>query len=157
MSLRLCCVKNKKSRLISLICRLKQYKPRSINLYLTILFRGRGQPVMRQAACSGSLPPRWVTKNFSACGVINHRATCSPRLTRAKGTIARRRRPPRLASCACASPRLAAAHTHARALASPAFATAKQPSTRVSNREPKAPDSNRERFNHRRWRFLQRQ
>ena len=28
---------------------------------------------MRQVACSGSLPPRWVTKNFSACGVITAR------------------------------------------------------------------------------------
>ena len=31
------------------------------------------QPVMRQVACFGSLPPRWLTKDFSACCVITAR------------------------------------------------------------------------------------
>ena len=85
---------------------------------------------MRQVACSGSLPPRWVTKNFSACGVITaRRASRSPRLTRAKGTSARRRRPlPLRLRLRLASP-CSRARAHTRALAPPAFATAKQPST----------------------------
>jgi len=109
---------------------------------------------MRQVACSGSLPPRWVTKRFSACGVIHH-ATRSPRLTRAKKRNDRAPPPP-ASPCLPLRLRLRLAlqpRTHARALAPLAFATAKQPSTRVPNREPKAPGSNRERFNHRRWRF----
>ena len=44
----------------------------------------------------------------------HHRAARKPRLTRAKATIARRRRPPRRAAPRRASPRLAAAHAHAR-------------------------------------------
>ena len=32
---------------------------------------------MRQVACFGSLPPRWVTKSFSACGVITTLETWS--------------------------------------------------------------------------------
>ena len=42
-------------------------------------------------------------------------------------------------------------HAHARARRPRSLA--KQASPRVSNREPKAPGSNRERFDHRRWRY----
>ena len=74
----------------------------------------------------------------------HHRAARKPRLTRAKGTTARRRRPPRRAAPRRASPRLAAAHAHTHPRARARSARAKQPSKRVPNREPKGPGSNRE-------------
>ena len=75
---------------------------------------------MRQVACSGSLPPRWVTKSFSACGVITTRRArhASPGQ---KQKIARRRRPPclplhlRLRLRLALQPRRTRAHARAHA------------------------------------------
>ena len=63
-----------------------------------------GQPVMRQVACFGSPPPRWLTKDFSACCVITARRAshASPgQKERPRAAAARRAAPRR------ASPRLA--------------------------------------------------
>ena len=102
------------------------------------------QPVMRQVACSGSLPPRWVTKNFSACGVITTRRARHAPPGQKESSRAAAARPACPCACACASPCSRAAHAHTHALTPLAFATAKQPSTRVSIQEPKGPDSSRE-------------
>ena len=60
---------------------------------------------------------------------------------------------PRRAAPRLASPRLAAAHAHTHPRARARSARAKQPSTRVSSREPKGPDSNREPARPPQWRF----
>ena len=101
---------------------------------------------MRQVACFGSLPPRWVTKSFSACGIITTRRArhASPGQKERPRAAAARLALPAPAPAPAPAPRLAAAHAHTHALTPLAFATAKQPSTRVSIREPKGPDSNRE-------------
>ena len=76
---------------------------------------------MRQVACFGSLPPRWLTKDFSACCVITARRAshASPgqkeRPRAAAAHLAAPRRPaPRLAS-PCSSAR-AHAPTRPRSL-----------------------------------------
>ena len=104
-----------------------------------------GQPVMRQVACFGSPPPRWLTKDFSACCVITARRAshASPgqkeRPRAAAARLAAPRRPaPRLASPCSTRTRT---RSHAARVR---YARAKQPSTRVSIQEPKGPDSNRE-------------
>ena len=66
---------------------------------------------MRQVACFGSLPPRWLTKDFSTCGVITAR-----RASHASPEQKQKRR----AAAAAAAARLAALalqqqHAHARA------------------------------------------
>ena len=128
-------------------CLLRLHTPTALEAGVSFTFWNRkilfpGQPVMRQVDRSGSLPPRWVTKSFSACGVITTRRArhASPgKSKRSRAAAAARRATPRHAS-----PRLALQHAHTHALTPLAFATAKQPSTRVSIQEPKGPDSNRE-------------
>ena len=64
---------------------------------------------MRQVACFGSLPPRWVTKSFSACGVITTRRARHASPGQKERPRAAAARPPRRAAPRRASPRLAAA------------------------------------------------
>jgi len=73
-------------------------------------------------------------------------ALATPHPGKSKRSRAAAARPacPCTCACACASPCSRAAHAHTHALTPLAFATAKQPSTRVSIQEPKGPDSNRE-------------
>ena len=79
---------------------------------------------MRQVACFGSLPPRWLTKDYSACGVITAR--------RASHASPGQKERSRAAAARLAAPRRAALRfallqrtTHAHALTPLAFATAK--------------------------------
>ena len=88
----------------------------------------------------------------------HHRAARKPRLTRAKRTTARRRRPPRRAAPPRASPRLALqqrtrTRTHAPALAP---RERSNPPSEFRTGSQKVPARTANRFDHRRWRFLQR-
>ena len=103
-----------------------------------------GQPVMRQVACFGSLPPRWLTKDFSACCVITARRAshASPgqkeRPRAAAARLAAPRRPaPRLAS-PCSSAR-AHAPTRPRSLreSEATFLARIEPGAKSSQLEPR--------------------
>ena len=103
-----------------------------------------GQPVMRQVDRSGSLPPRWVTKSFSACGVITTRRArhASPgqkeRPRAAAARLAAPRRPaPRLAS-PCSSAR-AHAPTRPRSLreSEATLQASSEPGAKRSRLEPR--------------------
>ena len=114
-----------------------------------------GQPVMRQVACFGSLPPRWLTKNFSACCVITAR--------RASHASPGQKERPRAAAARLAAPRRAAprlalqqrtrTRTHAPALAP---RERSNPPSEFRTGSQKVPARTANRFDHRRWRFLQR-
>ena len=108
---------------------------------------------MRQVACPGSLPPRWVTKASPACAAIPARRAghASPKQKQKRSRAAAARLP---CPCPCASPRLALQHAHTRAIAPLAFATAKQPSTQFRSRSQKVPARTANRLDHRRWRFM---
>ena len=96
-----------------------------------------------------------VCPRFSlGCGLDTH---ASPgQKERSRAAAARLALRPCASASACASP-CSRARAHARAHAARVRYREATLHASVSNREPKAPGSNRERFNHRRWRFLQRQ
>jgi len=68
---------------------------------------------MRQVACSGSLPPRWVTKDFSACGIMRRASHASPEQKQRTRAAAARLAAPRRATPRRASP-CSSAHARAR-------------------------------------------